>query len=152
MWRLCVCYDDDVATSSFHSLLLPLDQYCDTDLQRARSFAEGVLKPTSVSFSDVAGESSSLSSLSPSASSSPAATMTSAIHESLTMLCRTLGIQEPQSVAKAARSMHFTDTSVDAAPQFAASDVRDSGHIMMNVNIASHCADDDLRQCFFALF
>jgi hypothetical protein len=42
--------------------------------------------------------------------------------------------------------MHFTDTSVDAAPQFAASDVRDGGIIMMNVKVASHCADDYFRQ------
>ena len=82
--------------------------------QRARTFAEGVLKstlPTPVDDLE--------------SSSSSAAAAAVATREGIPALCRTLGMPEPQNFAAACRSLHCADgPAASSPPEFSASDVR----------------------------
>jgi len=95
-------------------------------LQRARSFAEIVLKSTAEPPCDMNSVASSMT-LSATSSLEEVATSTRrVIDEGVSMLCRTISIPEPQSVAAASLSLHFAD--VPASPStahFTARDVRD---------------------------
>ena len=104
-------------------------------LQRARSFAEIVLKSTSESPCDMNSVASSMP-LSATSSLEEVATSTRrVIDEGVSMLCRTISIPEPQSVAAASLSLHFADTSASASTaHFTARDVRHHDRMVMRLH------------------
>ncbi len=121
-------------------------------LQRARSFAEIVLKSTSEAPCDTNSLSSSMT-LSATSSLEEVATATRrVIDDGVSMLCRTLSIPEPQSVAAASLSLHFADAAASASTaHFAARDVRHHHRVSCGYMSGVFCCHVSNFLCMYKL-